>query len=358
MGASKRPRLLPEQQRIHGKAHAQADIASEDEVQAVSPCSKHRRSVAELKVCTASYVAAKESFRKCNLALQSARKGLDDAVAAEAHSGAAATKVVETVSSVIMVAESTSADANKRLCQEHFLALNSDRCTNLGPHISAILQAYEGATGTNREDQLCTSFAAAAQKRPPLRNANDSAVINRIHSFFVARNAALGGMPRVRRRNTPASVQAVLGAPRPMCAGAGVGIGAQNAVSTAEAALEEARRNQQASAARLRSEELDQRQAEAEEQTAAEEVAASRCLRQEPCKLGTVNQEHLGAKLQGNDDDICGLHLPCGQLQSRFQSVCNASVLKVKEEHCATPYQGNETRLVKACTSPSPLEID
>jgi len=260
-----------------------------------------------------------------------------------AHSGAVATKVVETQSSVMNVVERTSSDANKRLCQEHFLALNSDRCTCPGPHISAILQAYQEATGTNLEDQLCKSFATAARKRPSLRNAHDSAVINRVQTFLVARYMALGGMPRVRRRNMLASVQVVLGATGPMCAVAGAGVGAQNAVSFAEAALEEARRNQQASAARLRSEELDQRQAEAEEQAAAEEVAASSwCLHQGSSKPGTMNQAQFGRKLQG-----------------RFPSVCNASVLKVTEEHWATPHQGHEMRLVKAaCRSPNPLEID
>lgn len=282
MGAPKRLRPVPDVLTVHAKAHLQADVASEEEVQAVSPRSKHRRTAAELKVCTASLVAAKESFRKCNLALQSARKALDDALAAQACSGV---KVVETQPSVVKEAETKSSDANKllpmmRSCQEHFLACLSDKCTNPGPHISAILQAYEKANGTHLEDQLCKSFAAAAQKRPAFRNAHDSAVINQVQSFFVARRVALGGMPRARRRNMLASVQAVLGSPRPTCAGAGeprlgVGVVAQNAVSSAQAAFEEARRNQQASAARLRSEELDQRQAAAEEQDAAEEVAAS-----------------------------------------------------------------------------------
>jgi len=285
MGAHKRLRPVLEEDpvTVHFKAFLQADAVSEEEVQAVSPRSKHRRTAAELKVCTASLAAAKESFRKCNLALQSARKALDDALAAQARSGAAATKVVETQPAVIKEAETKSSDANKRLCQEHFPALFADRCTDPGPHIRAILRAYEEASGTNLEDQLCKSFAAAARKRPAFRNANDSAVVNQVRSFFIARHMALGGMPRARRRL--ASVQAVLGSPRPTCAGAGVVVVAQNRVSSAQAAFDEARRNQQASAARLRSEELDQRQAAAEEQDAAEEVAASRrCLHNGPAQ--------------------------------------------------------------------------
>jgi len=339
MGVSKRLRSLPEPLTINEKAHLQADVASEDEIQEVSPRSKHRRTAAELKVSTASLIAAKESFRKCNLALQSARKTLDDAVAAEAHSGAVATKIVETQTSVMKVPERTSSDANKRLCQEHFLALNSDGCTNPGPHIGAILQAYEEATGINLEDESCKSFATAARKRPPLRNAHDSAVINRVQTFFDARHAALGGMPRMRRRNMLASVQAVLGAPRPTCAGAGAGVAPQNDMSSVEAAFEEARRNQQASAARLRSEELDQRQAEADEQDAAEEVAAN-CgfLHPRSSKPDTMNQVQLGAKLQG-----------------RVGSVRNASVL---EDRCGIVEQGVVERPVEVCTSSNPLEID
>lgn len=311
MGNPKRLRPLLEVP-IQEKTRLQADSASEEEVQAVSPRSKHRRTTAELKVCTASLAAAKESFRKCNLALQSARKALDDAVAAQALSGTAARQVTETQSPVITLAATKPSDdlaattpsdnldvlrspviklaatknsddlaatkpsdANKRLCQEHFVALVSGKFTDAGPHVCAILRAYEEANGTHLQDPLCKSFVASAEKRPFFRSAHDSAVINQVQTLFIARHTALGGMPRARRQNRLASVQAVMEAPRPKCTGAGVGVAAHNAVSFAQAALEEARRRQQASAARLRSEELDQRQAEAEERDAAEEVAAA-----------------------------------------------------------------------------------
>jgi len=300
MGAPKRLRPALEPLRVDETTPLQGAVASEEEeeVQAVSPRSKHRRTAAELKVCTASLVAAKESFRKCNLALQSARKALDDALALEALSGTAATKVIETQYSAIKVAETKPLDAikvaetkpldaNIRLCQDHFIALLSGRCTDPGPHIDAILRAAR-EDSMHLDDQQCKSFATAARKRPLFRNANDSAVINQVQSLFVARHAACGGMPRARRRPMLASVQVVLGAPRPMCAGAGNGVAAQNAVRLAQAAFEEARRKQQASAARLRSEELDQRQAAAEEQDAREEVvAAGGCLQQGPAQACT-----------------------------------------------------------------------